>query len=67
MARLSVMGSLEGPVRGPATVGHVLASASLGGVWESNANVVTLDEVDCCDRLTGGWPTRALLCKVYRA
>ena len=40
---------------------------SLGGVWESNANVLTLDELDCCDRLSGGWATRALLCKVYRA
>ena len=40
---------------------------SLGGVWESNANVLTLDEIDGCDRLSGGWATRALLCKVYRA
>ncbi len=40
---------------------------SLGGVWESNVNVLTLDEPDCCDRLSGGWATRALLCKVYRA
>jgi thiosulfate reductase/polysulfide reductase chain A len=40
---------------------------SLGGVWESNANVLTLADIDCCDRLPGGWVTRALLCKVYKA
>jgi anaerobic selenocysteine-containing dehydrogenase len=38
---------------------------SLHGVWESNANVLTLDEPDCCDPLTGGWYNRALLCRVY--
>jgi thiosulfate reductase/polysulfide reductase chain A len=40
---------------------------SLHGVFESNANVLCLDEPDCCDPLTGGWQSRALLCKVYRA
>ena len=40
---------------------------SLGGVWESNANVLTLGDIDCCDPLTGGWANRALLCKVYKA
>lgn len=39
----------------------------LHGLWESNANVLTLDEPGCCDPLTGGWQTRALLCKVYKA
>jgi thiosulfate reductase/polysulfide reductase chain A len=39
---------------------------SLHGVWESNANVLTLDEPDCCDPLTGGWCNRALLCRVYK-
>ena len=38
---------------------------NLSGVWESNANVLTLDEPDSCDELSGGWCVRALLCKVY--
>ncbi|MCR4420810.1 MAG: molybdopterin-dependent oxidoreductase [Clostridia bacterium] len=38
----------------------------LCGVWEANANVLTLDEPDACDPLTGGWALRALLCKVYK-
>jgi anaerobic selenocysteine-containing dehydrogenase len=37
----------------------------LSGVWESNANVLTLDDPECCDELSGGWCNRALLCKVY--
>jgi anaerobic selenocysteine-containing dehydrogenase len=40
---------------------------SLHGLWESNANVLTLDDPDCCDPLTGSWQSRALLCKVYKA
>ena len=40
---------------------------SLHGVWESNANVLCLDDPDCCDQLTGGWQSRALLCKVYKS
>lgn len=39
----------------------------LGGVWESNANVLVLDDLDACDRLAGGFQARALLCKVYKA
>ncbi len=39
----------------------------LSGVWESNANVLTLDEPEACDELSGGWCNRALLCKVYQA
>jgi thiosulfate reductase / polysulfide reductase chain A len=38
----------------------------LGGMWESNANVLTMDDPDTCDPLTGSWPARALLCKVYK-
>jgi len=37
----------------------------LSGVWESNANVLTLDDPEWCDELSGGWCNRALLCKVY--
>ncbi|HSW58273.1 MAG TPA: molybdopterin-dependent oxidoreductase, partial [Dehalococcoidales bacterium] len=40
---------------------------SLHGVWESNANVLCLDEPDTLDPLTGGWQSRALLCKIYKA
>ncbi len=39
---------------------------SLHGAFESNANVLCLDDPDCCDPLTGGWQSRALLCKVYK-
>jgi hypothetical protein len=35
-------------------------------VWESNANVLCLDEPELLDPLTGGWQSRALLCKVYK-
>jgi anaerobic selenocysteine-containing dehydrogenase len=38
----------------------------LGGLWQSNCNVLTMDDLDTCDQLTGGWPLRALLCKVYK-
>jgi anaerobic selenocysteine-containing dehydrogenase len=39
---------------------------SLFGLWESNANVLTPDDDEFCDPLTGGWANRALLCKVYK-
>jgi hypothetical protein len=35
-------------------------------VWKSNANVLTLDELDTLDPLTGGWCHRALLCRIYK-
>jgi anaerobic selenocysteine-containing dehydrogenase len=38
----------------------------LGGLWQSNCNVLTMDDPDTCDPLTGGWVLRALLCKVYK-
>jgi anaerobic selenocysteine-containing dehydrogenase len=38
----------------------------LHGVFESNANVLTLDDLEACDPLSGGWQTRALLCKIYK-
>jgi thiosulfate reductase / polysulfide reductase chain A len=38
----------------------------LGGLWQSNCNVLTMDDLDTCDPLTGGWTMRALLCKVYK-
>ncbi|MFC1928109.1 molybdopterin-dependent oxidoreductase [Chloroflexota bacterium] len=38
----------------------------LHGLWQSNANVLTLDDPEACDPVTGGWALRALLCKVYK-
>lgn len=38
----------------------------LRGLWPSNANVLTLDEPETCDPLSGGWTLRALQCRVYR-
>jgi anaerobic selenocysteine-containing dehydrogenase len=38
----------------------------LHGLWQSNANVLTLNDLEACDPITGGWPLRALLCKVYK-
>jgi len=38
----------------------------LYGMWESNVNVLTMDDPDTCDQLCGSWPARALLCKVYK-
>jgi len=39
---------------------------SLHGLWQSNVNVLTTDEFDACDQVTGSWPGRALLCRVSR-
>jgi anaerobic selenocysteine-containing dehydrogenase len=36
------------------------------GVWESNVNVLTDSDPEKCDPVTGGWPYRALLCKVSK-
>jgi thiosulfate reductase/polysulfide reductase chain A len=38
----------------------------LFGVFQSNANVLTPDSEEFCDPLTGGWASRALLCRVYK-
>ena len=38
----------------------------LFGALESNANILTLDDPDLCDPMTGGWCNRGLLCKVYK-
>ena len=39
---------------------------SVYGVFESNANVLTSDDDEFCDPLTGGWTNRGLLCKIYK-
>jgi thiosulfate reductase/polysulfide reductase chain A len=38
----------------------------LHGVWESNVNVITDDDPAACDELSGGWPLKTALCKVYK-
>jgi anaerobic selenocysteine-containing dehydrogenase len=43
------------------------AEPSLHGVWKSNCNVLTDDDPDICNPISGGWPLRTLLCKVYKA
>ncbi len=42
------------------------AAPELGGVWESNANVLTSAHTDRCDPILGQWGTRDLCCKVYK-
>jgi thiosulfate reductase / polysulfide reductase chain A len=41
------------------------AEPCLHGVWKSNANVLTDDDPDICNPISGGWPLRTFLCKVY--
>ncbi|MBU2498898.1 MAG: molybdopterin-dependent oxidoreductase, partial [Proteobacteria bacterium] len=43
------------------------AEPMLHGVWRSNINVLTDDDPEACNPISGGWPLRALLCKVYKA
>jgi thiosulfate reductase/polysulfide reductase chain A len=43
------------------------AEPSLHGVWKSNCNVLTDDDPESCNPMSGGWPLRTLLCKVYKA
>ena len=38
----------------------------LHGVWESNVNVLTADDPDRCNKLSGGWPLKTALCKIYK-
>lgn len=40
---------------------------SLGGVWESNANVLTTADTASCDPVLGQWNFRSIGCKVYKA
>jgi anaerobic selenocysteine-containing dehydrogenase len=43
------------------------AEPSLHGIWKSNINVLTNDDPEVCNQISGGWPLRGLLCKVYKA
>lgn len=38
----------------------------LHGVWQSNVNVLIDDDPDVCNKLSGGWPLKTALCKIYR-
>jgi len=38
----------------------------LRGAWESNVNVLTDDDPEHCNQISGGWPLRTGLCKVYK-
>ncbi len=40
---------------------------SLHGVWEANINVITDDDPENCDPMSGGWPVRTALCRIARA
>ncbi|MFC1968469.1 molybdopterin-dependent oxidoreductase [Chloroflexota bacterium] len=38
----------------------------LHGVWESNVNVLTQDDPEHCNNISGGWPLKTALCKIYK-
>jgi anaerobic selenocysteine-containing dehydrogenase len=42
------------------------AEPSFHGLWESNANVLSANDEGSLDPITGGWYTRALLCRIYK-
>ena len=35
-------------------------------MWKSNCYVLTDDEPDSCNPISGGWPLRGLLCKIFK-
>ncbi|MBW1800448.1 MAG: molybdopterin-dependent oxidoreductase, partial [Deltaproteobacteria bacterium] len=37
----------------------------LRGAWESNVNVLTSSDPDRCNPISGGWPLKTALCRVY--
>jgi hypothetical protein len=39
---------------------------SLHGAFDSNVNVLTDDNPEHCNLLSGNWPLRISLCKVYK-
>jgi anaerobic selenocysteine-containing dehydrogenase len=39
----------------------------LGGLYESNANVLTTADTQMCDPILGQWNLRAIPCRIYKA
>jgi anaerobic selenocysteine-containing dehydrogenase len=39
----------------------------LGGLWESNANVLTTADTAFCDPILGQWDFRSIPCRIYKA
>lgn len=39
----------------------------LHGIWESNVNVLTDDDPDHCNPISGGWPLKQALCRISKA
>lgn len=39
---------------------------SLHGAWESNVNVLTDDDPDHCNPISGGWPLKTAMCRIYK-
>jgi anaerobic selenocysteine-containing dehydrogenase len=35
-------------------------------VWDSNVNVLLTDDPEVCSTVTGGWPLRTALCRIYK-
>lgn len=46
---------------------RLAAEPHLGGLWESNANLLTSAETAECDPVLGQWKYRSIRCKVYKA
>jgi anaerobic selenocysteine-containing dehydrogenase len=43
------------------------AEPGLGGLWESNANVLTTADTAFCDPILGQWDFRSIPCRIYKA
>jgi len=39
----------------------------LGGLWESNANILTTADTALCDPILGQWDFRSIPCRIYKA
>jgi anaerobic selenocysteine-containing dehydrogenase len=39
---------------------------SLHGAFESNVNVLTDDDPDHCNPISGGWPLKTAMCRIYK-
>ncbi|MFC2017783.1 molybdopterin-dependent oxidoreductase [Chloroflexota bacterium] len=48
------------------SIPEVPATEQLHGVFDVNINVNMNDDPDVCNQITGGWPLKTALCKVYK-